>query len=67
MEYGEKIWMKARPKTVRANLKFCISMSDDKVLSILPTPFNFVDYKALFFFFWTDAKLSLWLSLASIP
>jgi hypothetical protein len=42
-----KYWNKERPKASRANFKFCISMSDIKMLLISPTPFSFVDCNKL--------------------
>jgi len=42
-----KYWTKARPKTSRANSKFCLSISDIKAVFRCPTLFSFVDCSIL--------------------
>ena len=48
-EHNEKILDQRMLKNIRANSKFCISMSDVKTLFRSPTPFIFIDCNNLLF------------------
>lgn len=62
-----KYWIKAKPKSYRANTKFCISTSDVKVLLRSPTPFIQLCWLQHTSLSWADSTPNLQLSLACIP